>query len=355
MITRRVEVGGGHQGAQARQKVHGVEHDGSGAVLERLLELGSSTFDIPAPVAVTDVASSCASPAVAWSGSAYGVVWEDDRDSGVPTQIYFGRISTSGAPIVANTRISLSEYEAAKPGIVWTGSRWVVGWTHGLWPYSVFVTRLWNSGSKVGSDLTVTTTAAYNTKVDLVWTGSEVGMVWDDIRDGPMHIYMNRMDVSGAKAGTDTRIDNSPTVSTNWPGNPSISWTGSEFGVTLADSVSSDWEIFFTRATALGAKVSGDVRVTDVAGTSNGPSIAWSGSMFAIAWIDARDGHNEVYITLLTAAGVESTADTGMKISSIAKTEATIAWAADSWAVAHRENTWPNEVLFGYIDPSTLP
>ena len=65
----------------------------------------------------------------------------------------------------------------------------------------------------------------------MVWTGSEFGVSWYDNRDGNYMIYFARIGADGAKIGSDVRVTyDSPECRS-----PSLTWTGSEFGVSWTD------------------------------------------------------------------------------------------------------------------------
>ena len=57
-------------------------------------------------------------------------------------------------------------------------------------------------------------------------------------------------------------------------------------------------------------KLGPDRRVQDVAGSVEQPSVAWTGSEYGVAWADHRGGAYEIYFARLDAAGVKPAADT---------------------------------------------
>ena len=61
-------------------------------------------------------------------------------------------------------------------------------------------------------------------------------------------------------------------------------WNGSEYGLSWHDDKDGNDEIYFTRLSANGSKIGGDVRVTNNSSGSNHPSLVWTGSEYGMAW-----------------------------------------------------------------------
>src|SRR4030042_958061 len=96
--------------------------------------------------------------------------------------------------------------------------------------------------------------------------------------------------VSWQKPGSDLRVTSAENDS-YWP---SLSWTGSEFGVSWFDSRDGNSEIYFARLDAAGVMQGSEIRITSDSGESMFPALAWTESEFGVAWFDARDGNPEI-------------------------------------------------------------
>ena len=149
---------------------------------------------------------------------------------------------------------------------------------------------------KLDSDLRVTSVAQFDSYPSLAWTGSEFGVSWYDYRDGNYEIYFARVSSSGAKLGSDLRVTSDASSSSY----PSLAWTGSEFGVSWSDNRDGNWEIYFARVSSSGSKLGDDLRVTSAAGWSEYPSLSWTGSEFGLSWMDNRDGNAEIYFARIS-------------------------------------------------------
>lgn len=173
-------------------------------------------------------------------------------------EIYFARISAAGVKIGSDQRITSDSAESRKPSLAWTGSEFGVSWEDmrddgddvcdeymGTMDcnWEIYFARISSAGSKIGADLRITTDITENMNPDLQWNGSEFWLAWDDNRDGNMEIYSARIEPSGVKMGADQRI--------TWYGansySPSLAWTGSVFGVSWYDFRHGSCEIYFAR------------------------------------------------------------------------------------------------------------
>ena len=146
--------------------------------------------------------------------------------------------------------------------------------------------------SKIGADLRVATSANNHGFSSLSWTGSEFGVTWFDWRHGDPEIYFARISASGAKIGADLLVTTNM-ISRDYY--PSLSWTGSEFGVSWYDIRDGNAEIYFARVSADGTKIGADIRVTNNANTSNTPSLSWTGSEFGVSWNDYLGQYFEIH------------------------------------------------------------
>ncbi|MGB3478041.1 MAG: exo-alpha-sialidase [bacterium] len=121
--------------------------------------------------------------------------------------------------------------------------------------------------------------------------GDRVHVVWFDDRDGNDEIYYKRSTDAGSTWGTDTRLTNAPDNS--WY--PSIAVSGSNIHVVWFDYRDGDFEIYYKRSIDGGTTWETDIRLTNMPGFSNYPTIAVTDSNLHIVWHDGRDGNSEIY------------------------------------------------------------
>ncbi len=127
-----------------------------------------------------------------------------------------------------------------------------------------------------------------------MWTENQFGRAYRD--DVFSAIYFARIDSNGTKIGSDTRISVDDAYDSD---NPSLVWTGTEFGVAWEDYRDGDfWEIFFGRIDSNGTKIGSDTRISvDDTYNSEFPFLVWTGSEYGISWEDGRDGNAEIYFS----------------------------------------------------------
>src|SRR5206468_5109528 len=112
--------------------------------------LNSSGAKIGPDVRVTNAPGSSRTPAVVWTGWEYGVVWYDDRDGN--TEIYFARLDGSGVKISPDVRVTNDPASSSFPAVVWTGSEYGVAWQDTRNDDGVYFARLDSEGVKVGGE-----------------------------------------------------------------------------------------------------------------------------------------------------------------------------------------------------------
>ncbi len=251
--------------------------------------------------AISDYAS------LVWNGSEYGLAWQDIQSAA--WEIYFAQLDSSGKKIGSETRVTNSSKNSTQASLVWTGSEYGVAWEDSrMGDYEIYFARLDSSGSKIGSDVRVTNFLWHSLFVSLVWTGSEYGLSWEDSRNFNKEIYFARLDTAGNKIGFDTRITNNSASSVY----ASLAWDGTEYGISWEDTRDGNSEIYFARVDASGSKVGSDVRVTFDGSGSYGTYdryMIWTGSRYGISLHDTRDGNYEIYLSHVKCCDLSLDAD----------------------------------------------
>ncbi len=136
-------------------------------------------------------------------------------------------------------------------------------------------------------------------------SGNVVHVVWADYRDGNSEIYYKRSTNSGTNWQSDVRLTNNASGSLE----PSIAVSSSTVHVVWSESRDGNWEIYYKRTTNSGTNWQSDVRLTNNASGSLGPSMAVSGSIVHVVWYDNRDGNEEIYYKRSTNGGVNWQSD----------------------------------------------
>ena len=189
-----------------------------------------------------------------WTGAEYGLAWEDYRHG--PAEIYFARLDASGNKLGSEVRITDVPDDSYEPSIVWTGAEYGVAWTNYSTAGNIYCARLDASGGKIGGDVLVTdpSSAAYGSS--LVWTGSGYGVAWADWRNRRCRDLLRRAQQRRERGSARRSGSRTPPVH---PDEPSMAWTGSEYGVIWRDRRDgSVRDVYFARISSSGQKIGGD-------------------------------------------------------------------------------------------------
>jgi hypothetical protein len=273
----------------------------------------------------------CQNPSLVWAGTGFAVTWDDDSIADL--EIYFARISAAGGGIGADLRVTNAPFESYLASLAWTGSGFGVSWVDFRDGNSeIYFARISSTGAKNGADLRVTGNPSGSYRPSLAWTRSEFGITWQDERDGSANpeIYFARVSAAGAKIGNDLRLTTSPGASSN----PSLAWTASEFGVTWQDNRNGNNEIYFTRVSAAGAKIGAEIRLTNAPGSKVSPSLVWAGSEFGASWVDGRNGNREIYFARISGSGAKIGDDLRVSPGSADGADTSLAWTGSEYGVS---------------------
>ena len=240
-------------------------------------------------------------PSLVWTGSFYGLVWSDSRNQEVVQNIedvFFARITSDGDLVDSeNIQITLSEGRAFTPSVTWRPPRGVEpGEFAAVWldlsrpdGSGVYFTRFSQNGERLlPEDVLVATTGGWP-RPSLVWTGSEYAIAWSSDETDSREIFFARLDDEGNIIGADVRI----TRNDGGAFEPTLVWTGSEYGVSWYDTRDGNREIYFTRISANGVKLGDDIRITHDNAPSSSPHMKWNGIDYALVWADGRAARGE--------------------------------------------------------------
>lgn len=285
------------------------------------------------------------SPRLVWTGSEYGLIWGDNKNlSQAYTEPYFIRITMEGSIIGAELRVSTPQLDhtSISFSIAWTGSEYGLSWCD---VSDIWFARIASTGVKIGSELRVSSTPSQRLSTSLAWTGSEFGVSWSDWLYGQYEIFFTRISAAGEKNGPDLQLTDDPGYNTL---NPSMVWTGSEFAVAFHDDRDGNAEIYYAHAAPSGARIGSDVRITYDASTSVVPSLSWTGLELGLSWMDNRTGFYEIYFSLIDTSGTKIVSDLRITDDNYNDASAsTLAWDGSEFGVTWSHNqVYPDSDIY---------
>jgi len=125
-------------------------------------------------------------PRIVWTGVEYGIVWEDLRDKPVGSnqpEIYFVRVSKEGVKIGDDIRITYTDDNSLHPDITWTGSNYGIVWQdydeNG--ERQIYFIQLNHEGTKKSPVIQITsnTNGEYSVHPSITWSRSDYGISWE--------------------------------------------------------------------------------------------------------------------------------------------------------------------------------
>jgi hypothetical protein len=248
-----------------------------------------------AELRVTEADGDSTYPSLVFTGSEYGVAWEDNRTGAAA--VYFARLGRDGRKIGGDAPIS----PGSRPSLVWTGSGYGLAYADTRMANNpeIYFVRLDAAGRPVGQEVRVTNAPMISLSPSLAWTGKYYGVAWHDQREGNFDIFFARIGEAGVKSGDDVRITQVAQDSFR----PSLVADGEGYGLAWNDNRDGDWEIYFASLDAAGTKRAPEKRVTSAAGPSLFPQLVRAGEGYGLVWNDTRDGKAGAFFRRLDIAG----------------------------------------------------
>jgi hypothetical protein len=129
-------------------------------------------------------------PAIAWSGTEYGLLKKSPGDN----SLTFVRLDQGGLPIPPELPLSPSYGSADSTSLLWTGDHWVATWDKQTAPgeTDVFLAQISRQGQLIGTIVQATTATGESANPQIAWGGSILLLVWQDARDQNREIYSSR-------------------------------------------------------------------------------------------------------------------------------------------------------------------
>jgi hypothetical protein len=284
-------------------------------------------------------------PDLAFTGDGYSIAWSDTRQGGNNRELYLQRVE-NGALVGGNVRLTNASGYSGFPSLAWSGTDLGVGWEDGRnGTDEVYFVRMDRDGSNVGTPIRLSHAAGFAYDTSVAWTGSQFGIAWEDGGDPASDLYF--ASVSGTTASAPVQRTNAAGTSLL----PRLVWTGSAYGLAWeSDRAAGNMQAYFGLADTSG-QGSGTDPVISSGGHGFGPDLAWSGSVFGVAYEDNRSGSFRIYLQLVQPDGQLSGSAIDVSGAGPA-TEAKVAWAGDHWAVAYLSG---GLVVLAQMSPDAVP
>ncbi|HMI99852.1 MAG TPA: PASTA domain-containing protein [Gaiellaceae bacterium] len=243
-------------------------------------------------------------PALASDGTNALVVWTDRQGTTTPGVIYGARITRAGT-VLDRPGISIynGQGEQASPAVAFDGANYLVVWQNIAWPvlgWFLDAARVTPSGTvldpaaiRISNGYAASpAVASGGTNSLVVWLGAGGSVVGARISPSGAVLDPNPITISCPSNYSCTSI---------YPNEPVIAFDGTNYLVAWSDSGSGN--IYGTRISLAGTVLDpGGIRISDGVRTGK-PTIAFGGANYLVAWQDARFGCCSIYGTRVSPAG----------------------------------------------------
>ncbi len=255
------------------------------------------------------------SPAVAFDGTNYLVVWTDCRSTN--WSIYGCRVSPSGT-ILDTAGILISSADDSAPAVAFDGTNYLVVWqgySSSDLELNIYGRRVSPSGTILDSAaIPISTAMNHQQTPSIAFDGVNYLVVWADRRSTNFDIYGCRVSPSGTVLDPDGLVIATAEYDL-W--HPSVAFDGANYLVVWEDERNgSDTDIYGCRVDPSGTVLDPEgIAISTVEGNECSPSVASDGTNYFVVWKDNRNGSDsDIYGSRLSPAG--SVLDTaGLAIS----------------------------------------
>jgi len=224
-------------------------------------------------------------PQIAFDGTNYLVTWSDWPGGGSRESSVFGRL-VSPAAVVNPTRIAIATAagEQSSPTLAWAGDSYLVAWQDVSLSTAnrIGATRVSRDGmvlDPAGLTLAGSSTAPSTAYAPaLVAGGGQVLLAWSGT-----NIRAARITAAGAsRDGADGfALSGAP----NTQQDPAVAFDGTNYLVVWTDSRTGGPNIYGTRVSRQGAILdTAGIRISGATGGQGRPSIAWNGKHYLVVW-----------------------------------------------------------------------
>jgi phosphoribosylformylglycinamidine (FGAM) synthase PurS component len=263
----------------------------------------------PAGILITRVPGDRGAPAVAFDGANFLVVWEEDR-SGTDWDIIGARVSPQGGVLdPSGIPISSAADDQFMAALAFDGTNYLVVWEDDRGDsadttYNIYGARVTPQGTVLDpSGIPISTAEDDQLTPAVAIDGTNFLVAWEDYRTGVSDIYGARVTPQGTVLDT-AGIPISTAANVQLM--PALAFDGTNVLVVWADYRSlGSYDIYGARVTPQGAVLDpAGFAVSQAAHDQNFPAVGFDGANFLVAWGDYRSGSSyDIYGARVTPQG----------------------------------------------------
>lgn len=328
IVVRASTIGGSAERPQlvARGRSVGVVWTDRRSAVHQLYYLPiASTGELGAEVNLTNNAEFSYYPSVLFDGTNLAVAWTAE-DSGGIDRVDFARFDVQGNRLGQVTTLVTFSGGAWWPILAWTGAEYAMVWADDSAAgfYNAFFARVDAGGLPLGSVEKLTADLGNAWAPTLVFDGTGYTVVYEESDGQAQQLFVQRLDAMGTPQGSPRQL----TTGTVDVSEPSLAWNGSQYALVWYTEAE---EVRFLALDGDGVPVGSEVLLATGA---YHPEAAWSGTAFAVTWIDGRDGTPRAYASIVDETGSLQGEPVVVSAAGVEASNPDVVWAQDRWAFA---------------------
>jgi hypothetical protein len=230
-------------------------------------------------------------PQIAVSGTHVSVVWQDDTPGN--GDIFFRHSHDNGATWGARKNLSNNAGDSFDPQIAVSGTHVSVVWQDDT-PGNgdIFFRASSDNGATWGARKNLSNNAGSSGFPQLAVNVSSVYVTWEDDTPGNFDIFFRASSDNGATWGARKNLSNNagssytPQIAFSAEGNLYVTWY---------DSTAGNHDIFFRTSPDNGSTWDARINLSNNAGFSYDPRIVVSGDNVYVVWLDDTPGNFEIF------------------------------------------------------------
>ena len=264
----------------------------------------SGTVTDPSGILIASAAQLQEKPAVAFDGTNYLVVWQEDRVGGPPFDLYGRLIAPTGNQVdVDAIPISTSVGSQQYPAVAFDNdSTYLVVWQDDRSGSGndIYGTRVSTSGNVLDPPgIAISTATGRQQFPSIAFDGTNFLVVWADERGGSVStddIYGTLVEPDGSVLSPSGNVIADDDL---WQDNPSVAFDGTNYLVVWDDYGSGTFEedIYGVRVNQSGIPI--DDSSFAISTTAEGqyrPAVAFDGTNYLVVWFDKRNSNaSDIY------------------------------------------------------------
>ena len=298
LYTPRVYYGGGNYLVVWEDYLDGIDADVYGVTVSPAGVVGTEV-----PIS-NNLGTNQMRPEIAFDGTNFLVVWEDNRYG---TYDIWGRfVTTSGTLSGARFAISSAALDQNRPYVQYEGSQYLVVWNDGRnGNLDIYGQLISTTGATIGGDIAVSTAAGTQDRPGIGFDGTDYFVVWSDYRSGTQaEVYGQKITSAGVLTGDPVIISSTGAadkrtrqVLSNGTDSYLVVWCD-------CDPMLTNRSVRGQFVTYSGALSGSEIIISPVIADQHWISIAFGNTDYLAVWADNRNSGVDYVFGTLIAGGV---------------------------------------------------